>query len=304
MILLPGFVLNRAYYSGPFSKKYLQTNIVADIGASLPLSALIHWTMMIWAIPIYCSITKQELCLDFQYIGMLLSGVSSVKEINAIFNNVSIYYDEIIKYFITSLIIGRVLGTIFRRVVRLLKLDLIFKKLRYDNEWYYLLTGEVLGWRGHNGIIKYLEILRDLKRIKYPETPKGFLKQIKFFFAKLFYKVKIPVSVQITALLGEEKFIIKGEVHEFFLKRDDLESVVLKRALIYPFKVNKLTDNILETNDGYHPSKEQIINATKLDDYILILREQILTFDLDYKLKEFRKKNVIPFPAESISQEE
>ena len=144
LMLVPGFLFRRLYYSGEFSKEYFKQNFTDYLFPSLLFSILIHLVCQGF---IRLSGHKISLWPLFLLIGS--NGSSSETSVAFLQIYQNIYH--IFFYFIFTALAGAILGYLGKYVVRNLKLDRKYQLFRYQNEWHYVFTGEILGFPNIGG---------------------------------------------------------------------------------------------------------------------------------------------------------
>jgi hypothetical protein len=137
IFLLPGFLFRRFYYTGEFSKEYFKENISDLIYAGIIPSFVIHffgyWLFIHWKYDI-----------DIKTVGILLSGSSDVAKAESAFSSLYKYSGQILCYFVGVGILGMLLGYTAKWIVRKNRLDTKINLFRFQNEWFYLFSGEIL----------------------------------------------------------------------------------------------------------------------------------------------------------------
>jgi len=136
LIFVPGAILRRSYFSGRFSIKFVSTSPLDEIVWAIIPGAVLH-LIMIYFVKNFCI---QQ--LDFTTIGFLLVGAKDDANTARAFQVLGRDIWLITKYNVILWMIAGVIGHGFRIVVRRYRLDLRFNLLRFNNEWYYLLSGE------------------------------------------------------------------------------------------------------------------------------------------------------------------
>lgn len=137
LMLVPGFLFRRLYYSGEFSKEYFKQNFTDYLFPSLIISLLIHlmcqgfirifgYTTSLW--PLF----------------LLVGSNGSSSETGFAFLQIYQNIYPLFFYFAFTAFTGAVLGQLGKYTVRKLKLDRKYKLFRYQNEWHYVFTGEIL----------------------------------------------------------------------------------------------------------------------------------------------------------------
>lgn len=137
IILYPGFLFRRFYYTEEFSKEYFKQSVTDLIFSSIVPGLFIHFLG-------YLLFIKGRNEIDVVTVGTLLSGTSDPVKVTQAFKAV---YDNsfyIISYFIGVSLVGMAAGLLAKLIVRNLKLDRRFKLFRFQNEWHYIFSGEIL----------------------------------------------------------------------------------------------------------------------------------------------------------------
>ncbi len=136
ILLLPGIIFNKSYFSGEFSSQYTIKDFFGLLTNTLIPSLIVY---VIIGIPITL-ISGYE--YDFKtLLGLLSSNKDTVE--NAI-NNVELFRKEIISFNFLMCLISLCLGHGFRSLVLNKNLDTRFPFLRFDNIWHYLITGKFI----------------------------------------------------------------------------------------------------------------------------------------------------------------
>lgn len=136
LFLLPGFAFSRLYYSGVFSKNFIRvTPLEILIGVVLP-SLFFHFIGNLLSTHLF------GLEISFSYLGILLYGVEG--ELLPVFEKIEAYQGPILAYVIAIPGLAAVAGIGVKSIVRRFKLDRSIRYLRFQNEWYYMLSGELL----------------------------------------------------------------------------------------------------------------------------------------------------------------
>lgn len=135
-IIVPGVIFKRFYFQGQFSKQF---------GAGLFADRLVT--------SIFCGLCVQittylviSNSLNFTYNDIHQKVELTYKKI---FQNTLpdfSYYEIriILLYLFWSVIFAACLGGIIHYIIRFFRLDVLFKVIRFDNEWHYYFTGKVL----------------------------------------------------------------------------------------------------------------------------------------------------------------
>jgi len=133
LIVSPAIIARRTYFTKELSKSFTNKNILQEIFSAIFLAGILH---SIWIIFIESIGYK----IDFEILFKLLFNTNSITD----YGNITDSVYKIIAYFISLTSISAILSYLFRNLVRVKKWDRTTNFLRYDNNWYYLFSGEVL----------------------------------------------------------------------------------------------------------------------------------------------------------------
>jgi len=139
ILTTPAILARRVYFTRELSKKFTDKNTIQEIFSSIFLASLLHfiWTWVVQLIGYK---------IDFEILFKSLFNPNSVNNFHSITG--SIY--NVFWYFITLSLSAMGLSWLFRNTVRYFAWDRSTSFLRYDNNWYYLFTGEVLDIKKYN----------------------------------------------------------------------------------------------------------------------------------------------------------
>lgn len=137
IILYPGFLFRRFYFTGEFSKEYFKQSVTDLIFSSILPGFFIHFIG-------YLLFIKGRSQIDVITIGTLLSGTSDSIKVTEAFKAVYQKAPSIAGYFFGVSVVGMVAGFAAKLVVRKFKLDRKVKLFRFQNEWHYIFSGEIL----------------------------------------------------------------------------------------------------------------------------------------------------------------
>jgi hypothetical protein len=137
IILYPGFLFRRFYYTEEFSKEYFKQSVTDLIFSSIVPGFLLHFLG-------YLFFLKGRTEIDVVTVGTLLSGTSDPAKVTEAFKAIYFKAPHIISYFVGVCIVGMFAGLLAKLVVRNLKLDRKYKLFRFQNEWHYIFSGEIL----------------------------------------------------------------------------------------------------------------------------------------------------------------
>ncbi len=132
LVLLPGIVFRKFYYTEEFSKQYFKQNFFSVFFSSFVPSALIH-ILLSGVVGIFGYIVRLDL------IGQMLTAKDFPE--NA-FSNLQDNRIEVASYFIASVLIGLISGYFSKKIVRHFLWDTKYKLFRFRNAWHYIFSGE------------------------------------------------------------------------------------------------------------------------------------------------------------------
>lgn len=137
IILYPGFLFRRFYFTEEFSKEYFKQSVTDLLFSSILPGFFIHFLGYLFFI-------KGRTEIDVITIGTLLSGTSDADKVTQAFKTVYEKSFLIIGYFAGVSLVGMIAGFLTKLVVRNFKLDRKIKLFRFQNEWHYIFSGEIL----------------------------------------------------------------------------------------------------------------------------------------------------------------
>jgi hypothetical protein len=131
-LLAPAILARRIYFTKELSKSFTSKNTLRELFSSVFLAGLIHafWIIVVQS----CGYI-----IDFDIVFRLLFDARSINDYSNITENIY----KIISYFLSLTAIAMVSSYFFRNMVRVNGWDRKYSFLRYDNNWYYLFSGEV-----------------------------------------------------------------------------------------------------------------------------------------------------------------
>jgi hypothetical protein len=142
LIFVPGVVFFRSYFSEPFSKSYIKSTFADQIGFAL-IPALVLQLLMLCVVEATTSYR-----IDFRTLGILMVGAHEESAQAAAFVNLERHLAAIVGYNLVLWTAAAALGHLARWIVITFEFDTKLALLRFDNEWYYFLTGREWGLRG------------------------------------------------------------------------------------------------------------------------------------------------------------
>ncbi|MCG8813980.1 hypothetical protein G1K66_12015 [Tenacibaculum finnmarkense] len=132
LLLLPGIVFRRFYFTEEFSKQYFKQNFFELFVSSIIPSVFIHFFLSFGSAIIGNHI-------DLEILGQLLTYRGYPEEA---FKNIQNNINKIATYYIISLIIGIICGYFSKKIIRNFNFDSRKKIFRFKNSWHYIFSGE------------------------------------------------------------------------------------------------------------------------------------------------------------------
>jgi len=152
LLVFPGILFRFGYLNGPYSRKNFQTSITDEIVLSLIPAFLIQSTAYI--------IIEQWFGYDIN-LSLLFRMIADIKLIDPPeYNNIEHALVWFSVYNIITCIFGFLAGKVFRNMVYRFDWDIKFHSLRFNNEWYYLLSGRILDFPHNTGNSKEIDFVR------------------------------------------------------------------------------------------------------------------------------------------------
>ena len=142
IILLPGLIYRKLYFSGVFSKQYFKQSFYELLlGIAVP-TLILH---ILWIVSAKLFFNYS---VNFELLGkLLLAQESSIDT----FKNIEENLGAILWYFLTITLMGGVIGFFCKQIVRYYKIDRKIRLFRYENIWHYIFSGEFFDFK-NNGI--------------------------------------------------------------------------------------------------------------------------------------------------------
>lgn len=239
IIILPGIVFRRFYFYGDFSKQFrikepLHHLFISNI---IPGVVLLVFTLLLLRHLDWIS----ELKTLYPQIRHSLIEVS-LQTSNPESLITDDFLEDISKIALSTFILAFLSGYLISRTIRLFRLDIKYKLIRYKNGWYYLFSGEISSFE------KFKENL----------NLKNEIRKKKFFY---------PPLVDILIQQGSEKLLYSGVLLDYEVSQDNLlklERVYLKDTQRYSEREGKVvpvnipgdlfvldTNNLINININY-----------------------------------------------------
>lgn len=152
LFILPGLAFRRFYFTSEFSKEYFKSTAAEVLLLGIIPTLFLHWigiNLVEFCTPLTIDLGLLDfhvphLSVDIELVGHLITGFNNDIEIHKGLNSIEDNLNYILFYNILLVILGGTLGFLFRVIVRNFKLDRKFKILRFQNEWHYILSSEIL----------------------------------------------------------------------------------------------------------------------------------------------------------------
>jgi hypothetical protein len=148
LLVLPGIILRYSYARGPWgwasptSMRRVSEELAYGVAFALVAHAV--WLALVRAL---------GFAPDVEAMIMLLVGDFGDRsgELARVVASIADHYTGVAGYLVSLYAAAGIAGNLGHRAVRRLKLDHRTKTFRFDNYWYYMLTGEVLDFRENAG---------------------------------------------------------------------------------------------------------------------------------------------------------
>jgi hypothetical protein len=176
ILSLPGFVFRQTYFYNYFSKRTVKTSTVEEIFISLLPATFIHILFLI-IIRIF------GFPINFQFIFELITGSVAAKDINLLND----YLPLFTLYLTTNIGASVLLAYGLRRLVLKNEWDRKYPVLAIYNEWYYILSKDVVNQSEDSQRSVWLDILVETKSdmVLYCGFLDEYTLEIPFFYILL-----------------------------------------------------------------------------------------------------------------------
>ena len=144
LLVLPGIILRYSYARGPWgwASPTSMRRVSEELAYGVAFALVLH---MAWL----AAVRRLGFAPDVEAMFLLLLGdfgEGSV-HLDRVVSSVAGHYEGVAGYLVSLYATAGIVGNLGHRAVRRLKLDHRTKTFRFDNYWYYMLTGEVLDFR-------------------------------------------------------------------------------------------------------------------------------------------------------------
>tara|TARA_R110002051_G_scaffold1150_2_gene5928 strand:- start:477 stop:1532 length:1056 start_codon:yes stop_codon:yes gene_type:complete len=139
-IVFPGIIFRRTYYSNHFSKQFYQ----GSFSDRLIITVFIGFFCQIFTLIIYYKIVPFEDQISLKIFKNFFFGIPlDAASVEKLVFNIPVLKKLIYLLFL-SFVTPLAFGFLSHNAIRILRLDIKLKALRFTNYWYYYQTGEIL----------------------------------------------------------------------------------------------------------------------------------------------------------------
>jgi hypothetical protein len=148
LLVLPGIVLRYSYARGPWgwASPTSMRRVSEELAYGVAFALVLHtvWLVLVRRLGFEPDVEAMVLLL----VGNFGEGS---EQLDRVVSSVAGHYHGVAGYLVSLYAGAAIAGNLGHRAVRRLKLDHLTKTFRFDNYWYYMLTGEVLDFRENAG---------------------------------------------------------------------------------------------------------------------------------------------------------
>lgn len=239
LLFAPGIAFRSSFNFGPLTKKYSKTSALDGFIWAIIPGAIIQ---LLGA----CYINTYHpygYAIDYESFGKILLATNDA---HAEFKKLGNYAGIILAYNLLLIIASAVIGCFFRLIIRTFQFDYISKAFRFNNEWYYTLTGESTLFKDDfyappGPIQLVILIIVQLCSISCILFKNGYIKirNIKPWIKNYFYKgneeykrkiLLRPIDscvIESLVKVVDENYIYFGIVDSFYLNKDGTLDTIL-----------------------------------------------------------------------------
>lgn len=240
ILLLPGFILQTAYTKGfwRWNSPTSPRSLTEQVPAGIVLASILH---ALWA----AGAGLLGYTINLRAVVMLLTGAYGHED--AHFESaLSAFTDnpyQVFFYFTSLYLVAALLGYISHFVVRKLALDRKTRILRFNNQWFYLLSGEITEFKGSS------------------------------------YEDEEVDGVFLTTVVhhADCDYLYRGLVVDFFFDKEGL----LDRVLLTLAARRKLADDRKPGEEAGSPESEARYYYVE-GDYLVLKYSEMATINVDY----------------------
>jgi hypothetical protein len=243
LLVLPGIILRYSYARGPWgwASPTSLRRVSEELAYGVTFALVLHaaWLLLVRGLGFQPDVEAMVLLL----VGNFGEGSRYLDRVVAALSG---HYTGVAGYLVSLYSASAVAGNLGHRAVRRLKLDHSTKTFRFDNYWYYMLTGEVLDFR---------ENASEVRRVD---------------------------GVYLSAVVDHASgsYLYRGIVSDFTFDRDGaLDTIVLADA-----HRRRLVDDRLEPGPpaGVGPSEPDERYYEIRGDFLVLRYAELRTLNLDY----------------------
>ena len=213
LVVIPGLLFKRFFFYGEFSKQFTTKE---SIYKSLFYSIIPGIILQLFAYWFYisvrtCQFTNEDILIVFKE---LFSPKSEYSECTKLFFSDGFNY--FLLHELNVFVLAIFAGHLVARLIRFFKLDIHFKILRFQNQWYYIFSGEIRDFRK----------FKHLKRIMGESSEGNNEKEQK----------SLPPYADILVENGGEQVLYTGFIVDYDLNYEnlnELDKIYLKGASRY-----------------------------------------------------------------------
>ncbi len=238
LLILPGIIFRYSYRKGSWNSPVVFSTLPEDITQGI-----------IWSIPIHCiwihlSQYPFQQKINLKALFIFLTGqnffVSKKPDTDYLYQavknsieSIDRHPEYILLYFFSIYISAWGLGYLSHEVVRFMRLDIQFKYLRFNNEWYYLFSGQ-------QRAIDRNDKDKDNDNNQYKKLSKG---EIKIIVDEIDF-----VQISVLMVVDKEIYEYKGVLNNYFFNdKGELDRLILGTVTI----INERTQNIIKKEKGH-----------------------------------------------------
>ncbi len=148
LLVLPGIILRYSYARGPWGwaspTSLRRASEELAYGVAFALALHMVWLALVRRLGF-------EPDADAMFLLLVGNFGAGSEHLDRVRSSVAGHYSGVAGYLVSLYAAAAVVGNLGHRAVRRLKLDHLTKTFRFDNYWYYMLTGEVLDFRENAG---------------------------------------------------------------------------------------------------------------------------------------------------------
>lgn len=148
LLVLPGIILRYSYARGPWgwASPTSLRRVSEELAYGVAFALVLH---VVWLVLVRRLGFEPD--VDSMFLLLVGNFGEGQEHLDGVRSSVAGHYPGVAGYLVSLYAAAGVVGNLGHRAVRRLKLDHLTKTFRFDNYWYYMLTGEVLDFRENAG---------------------------------------------------------------------------------------------------------------------------------------------------------